>query len=96
MKPKISDIPTHACGVRSLGWGVGVEEGGCRGDVDDDGEAAEGGVSPMMPISPGAVGVRGGSLEAGSTEPLSGSTGPGMEFIISPGSDSSRRPNSGA
>lgn len=60
-----------------------------EGEVDD----AEDGLASRMEISPGVVGVSGGSLEGGkSVEMPSGRTGPGMVYGCSGdgGSASSR------
>lgn len=63
-------------------WGVveGFVDGGCGGVDEGEADDWEEGWASRIEISPGVVGVRGGSLEEEeeSVEMPSGRTGPGM------------------
>ena len=80
MKPRMRERPIQAWGVR---WLVCLlSTGGCN-EGEGEGDALEALVVSRMPILPGAVGVRGGSLEStfGKREESSGRTGPGIPTI---------------
>ena len=82
MKPRMRERPIQAWGSRLV---VGIVVGGA-----DFGRGEEEGWVSRMDISPGAVGVRGGSFEDEvSVEGSLGRTGPGME-VYGFGSTSSR------